>query len=183
MKNQNGADDYSAMRETLKRRIEHLKDERGSYSNVPDLILLDGGMTHVGVVKTLFSEMGINIPIFGMIKDEHHKTRTLTDGENEISLITRQDAFVFIYKIQEEVHRYSLSLMDAKRRNAVKKSSLTEIKGVGAKRANDLMLHFGTLAALKSATEEELLKVKGINPETARAICDYFGKEEENEKR
>ena len=128
--------------------------------------------------------MGISIPVFGMVKDEHHKTRTLTDGENEISLITRQDAFVFIYKIQEEVHRYSLSLMDAKRRNAVKKSSLTEIKGVGGKRANDLMLHFGTLSALKSATEEELLAVKGITQETAKAICEYFGKEQnENNNR
>jgi excinuclease ABC subunit C len=119
-----------------------------------------------------------------MIKDEHHKTRTLTDGENEISLITRQDAFVFIYKIQEEVHRYSLSLMDAKRRNAVKKSSLTEIKGVGAVRANDLMLHFGTLSALKNATKDQLLEVKGITSETADAIIDYFGKEkDENNNR
>lgn len=171
--------DLAALEECMRRRFAHDSDEEGWEH--PDLILVDGGANQVNRISAVLSEMGINIPIFGMIKDEHHKTRTLTDGENEISLITRQDAFVFIYKIQEEVHRYSLSLMDAKRRNAVKKSSLTEIKGVGAKRANDLMLHFGTLAALKSATEEELLKVKGINPETARAICDYFGKEEENE--
>ena len=121
----------------------------------------------------------MTIPIFGMVKDEHHKTRTLTDGENEVSLITRQDAFVFIYKIQEEVHRYALSVMDSKRRNAVKKSSLTEIKGVGAKRANDLMIRFGTLTALKKAKKEDLMKVKGITEEIANSILDYFGKENE----
>ena len=168
--------DLAALEETIRRRFSHDNDEDGW--EYPDLILVDGGINQVNRVNSVLNEMGILIPVFGMIKDEHHKTRTLTDGENEISLITRQDAFVFIYKIQEEVHRYSLSLMDAKRRNAVKKSSLTEIKGVGAKRANDLMLHFGTLAALKEATEDELLKVKGINPETAKAIVEYFGKEQ-----
>ncbi len=169
--------DLAALEECIRRRFSHDNDEEGW--EYPDLILVDGGENQVNRVRSVITEMGINIPIFGMIKDEHHKTRTLTDGENEISLITRQDAFVFIYKIQEEVHRYSLSLMDAKRRNAVKKSSLTEIKGVGAKRANDLMLHFGTLSALKKATVEELLAVKGITLETANAISEYFGKEQD----
>ncbi len=172
-----GGDDLAALEEAIRRRFAHDSDEEGWEH--PDLILVDGGANQVNRLCSVLNELGIIIPVFGMIKDEHHKTRTLTDGENEISLITRQDAFVFIYKIQEEVHRYSLSLMDAKRRNAVKKSSLTEIKGVGAKRANDLMLHFGTLSALKEATEEELLKVKGINAETAQAICEYFGKEQD----
>lgn len=169
--------DLAALEECLRRRFSHDNDESGW--EYPDLILIDGGNNQVNRVKSVLSEMGIYIPIFGMVKDEHHKTRTLTDGENEISLITRQDAFVFIYKIQEEVHRYSLSLMDAKRRNAVKKSSLTEIKGVGAKRANDLMLHFGTLSALKSATKSELLEVKGITEATADAVISYFGKEQD----
>ncbi len=169
--------DLAALEECIRRRFTHDNDEEGW--EYPDLLLIDGGENQVRRVKCVLSEMGISIPVFGMIKDEHHKTRTLTDGENEISLITRQDAFVFIYKIQEEVHRYSLSLMDAKRRNAVKKSSLTEIKGIGAKKANDLMLHFGTLAALKSATREQLLEVKGITEPVADAILEYFGKEQQ----
>lgn len=174
--------DLQALEECIRRRFSHDSDESGW--EYPDLMLIDGGENQVNRVKTVLSELGIVIPVFGMIKDEHHKTRTLTDGENEISLITRQDAFVFIYKIQEEVHRYSLSLMDAKRRNAVKKSSLTEIKGVGSVRANDLMLHFGTLSALKNATKDRLLEVKGITSETADAIIDYFGKEkDENNNR
>ncbi len=178
----NNGDDIAALDECLRRRFSHDNDESGW--EYPDLILIDGGNNQVNRVKTILSEMGITIKVFGMIKDEHHKTRTLTDGENEISLITRQDAFVFIYKIQEEVHRYSLSLMDAKRRNVVKKSSLTEIKGVGSVRANDLMLHFGTLSALKNANKEQLLEVKGITSEIADSIIDYFGKEKnENNNR
>ncbi len=174
--------DLAALEECIRRRFTHDNDEEGW--EYPDLLLIDGGENQVKRVKGVLYEMGISIPVFGMIKDEHHKTRTLTDGENEISLITRQDAFVFIYKIQEEVHRYSLSLMDAKRRNAVKKSSLTEIKGIGAKKANDLMLHFGTLAALKGATREQLLEVKGITEPVADAILEYFGKEQnENNNR
>ena len=182
IKTVNDGNDLQALEECIRRRFAHDNDEAGW--EYPDLMLIDGGENQVNRVRSVMNELGIYINIFGMIKDEHHKTRTLTDGENEISLITRQDAFVFVYKIQEEVHRYSLSLMDAKRRNTVKKSSLTEIKGVGAKRANDLMLHFGTLAALKNATIEQLLEVKGINGETASAISDYFRKEKnENNNR
>ncbi len=169
--------DLAALEECIRRRFSHDSDEAGW--EYPDLMLIDGGVNQVNRVRQVLAEFGINIPIFGMIKDEHHKTRTLTDGEGEISLITRQDAFVFIYKIQEEVHRYSLSLMDAKRRNAVKKSSLTEIKGVGATKANELMLHFGTLNALKNATKEELIEIKGITEPIADAILDYFGKEQD----
>lgn len=171
----NDGNDIAALDECLRRRFSHDNDEEGW--EYPDLILMDGGVNQVNRAKAVLQEMGLYIPVFGMIKDEHHKTRTLTDGEGEVSLITRQDAFVFIYKIQEEVHRYSLALMDAKRRNAVKKSSLTEIKGVGAKRANDLMLHFGTLNALKEANLQQLMEVKGITEEIAMAILEYFGKD------
>lgn len=166
--------DTGALRECLTRRFLHESDDPGWEH--PDLILMDGGVAQVNTANEVLDSLGLQIPVFGMIKDEHHKTRTLTDGENEISLITRQDAFVFVYRIQEEVHRYSLSMMDSKRRNAVKKSSLTEIKGVGPKRANDIMLHFGTLEAIKNATEQELQQVKGITPDIAKAIVAAMGR-------
>jgi len=166
--------DTAALTECLTRRFSHDTDESGW--EYPDLLLIDGGLAQVGAVKEVLQSFALDIPVFGMIKDEHHKTRTLTDGSGEISLLNRQDAFVFIYKIQEEVHRYSLSLMDAKRRKTVRQSSLTEIKGVGAKRANDLLLHFGTLEALKNATADEIAEVSGINRETAEAVAAYFGK-------
>lgn len=165
-------DDCSMLREALGRRFDHSDDENGW--EYPDLILMDGAEQQVLVCREILAERGIDIPVYGMIKDEHHKTRTLTDGTGEIGLIRRQDLFVFFYKIQEEVHRYALERMDARRRKKVKQSSLTSVKGVGEAKANALLLHFGTLEALRSADAEAIAQVKGINPETANAIYGFL---------
>lgn len=137
---------------------------------------MDGGAAQVNAARAVLRSYGLEIPVLGMVKDEYHKTRTLTDGEHELSLIRRQDVFVFIYKIQEEVHRFALSRMDSQRRKTVKQSSLVKIKGVGEARAQQLLLHFGTLSKLKNATFEELREVKGITEETARNILEHFEK-------
>lgn len=174
IKNQSGADDYSAMREVLKRRIERLKDENNSFSKVPDIILLDGGMNHVNVVKTLFKEMNVDIPVFGMVKDEHHKTRTLVTECDEISIAKEQSVFVFIYKLQEEVHRFTVSKMDSAKRKTLKHSSLENIKGIGSKKAKAILNHFKTISALKNATLDEIVKVKGISKADAEKIIEYL---------
>ncbi len=168
----NGQDDFAATAEALRRRFSHLNESEAW--SAPDLILADGGITQINAIKAVLAEYGLDIPVFGMVKDEHHKTRTLTDGENEMSLNKRQDLFVFIYKLQEEVHRYALSRMDARRRKTVKQSVLTEIKGVGKAKAEELLRHFGGLSALKNATPEEIQAVKGVNPELAQRIHDYL---------
>lgn len=161
--------DYGATEEALSRRFSHTEWE------LPDLVLMDGGVQHVAVAKRVLVEKGFShIPVFGMIKDEHHKTRSLTDGVNEIGLTTRQDLFVFIYRIQEEVHRFSLDRMDKKRRRSVSTSSLTAVKGVGEKTAAAILGHFGSFKAVKQATKEELLKVKGLSEKTADSIISYF---------
>ena len=179
IKSTEGQDDYCAMREALKRRLLHIDADDDSSMNIrPDLILLDGGSNHVGVIKALLNEMEIHIPVFGMVKDEHHKTRTLTDGVNEISIAKNQEMFNFFYKIQEEVHRYAFSKMDSSRRKSVKASSLTEIEGIGASKAKEILKHFGTLKAVKSASIDELTKVKGISPQIAENIIEYFNKQE-----
>lgn len=165
-------DDYGALREALTRRFSHVAE--GDAWAAPDLILVDGGEAHVASAGFVLEELGLSIPVFGMVKDEHHKTRTLTDGENELSLIRRQDLFVFFYKLQEEVHRFALSRMDIRRRKAVKQSVLQEVKGVGEKKALELLRHFGGLSELKKASVEELETVKGINRETAQAIFDFL---------
>ncbi len=165
-------DDYGAMREALKRRLGHPEWD------FPDLILLDGGEGHVSTIKRLLEEIGVVIPVFGMIKDEHHKTRTLTDGENEISLIARDDLFRFFYKIQEEVHNSTFGKMDAKRRKAVTSTSLTDIGGVGKKTAEALLKHFGGLKKIKSATLLELIAVKGVSRPTAQKIFDFYNSED-----
>ena len=174
MKNQSGADDYSSMKEVLKRRIEHLSDSNGSFSKLPDLILLDGGMTHVGVAREVFNEMKIDIPVFGMVKDEHHKTRTLVTESEEISIAKEQAVFVFVYKLQEEVHRFTVSKMDSAKRKTLKHSTLENIKGIGSKKAKVLLNHFKTLSALKEASLDDILKVKGISKSDAEKIKEYF---------
>jgi len=174
IKNQNKTDDYSAMREVISRRLEHLKDETGSYSKVPDLILLDGGMTHVSVVKEIIKDKGYDIPVFGMVKDEHHKTRTIVTENEEISIAKEQAVFVFVYKLQEEVHRFTISKMDSAKRKTLKHSSLENIKGIGPNKAKALLAQFKTINALKSAALEDLIAVKGISRENAERILEYF---------
>lgn len=167
-----GQDDYAATSEALRRRFAHLDD--GEAWEAPDLILADGGVGQVGVIRAVLAEYGLDIPVFGMVKDEHHKTRTLTDGENELSLNKRQDIFLFIYKLQEEVHRFALARMDMRRRHAVKHSVLTDIKGVGKAKAEELLRHFGGLKELKSASAEEISAVKGVNYELALRIKEFL---------
>ena len=174
IKNQSGADDYSAMREVLARRIEHLSDTNGSFAQMPDLILLDGGATHVSVIKELFKDLNVDIPVFGMVKDEHHKTRTIVTENEEISIAKEQSVFVFVYKLQEEVHRYTVSKMDNAKRKTLKRSYLENIDGIGARKAKLLMAHFKTLGAIKEANLEDLLEVKTISQKEAQNIIDYF---------
>ena len=167
-------DDYAAMSQAIMRRFSHLGDDGGSFSSPPDLILLDGGKGHVNVIKEVLNGLSLEIPVFGMIKDEHHKTRALTDGANEISIAREQPVFVFIYKIQEEVHRYSVGRMTSAKRKTVKTSALEDIPGIGKIKAKNLLSHFRSLSAIKSASEYELSQVKGINRSDAAHIVRYF---------
>ena len=179
IKQVDGQDDYGAMTEAIKRRLLHLDDiDDSSMGILPDLILLDGGVGHVNAIKALIQEMNLSIPIFGMVKDEHHKTRTLTDGESEISIARNQEMFNFFYRIQEEVHRFTFSKMDASRRKSVRGSSLTNIEGIGESKAKLLLSHFGSLKAVKNATKEQLTKVSGISDAIADSIIEYFSKQE-----
>ncbi len=174
IKSVEGTDDYASMREALGRRLAHLSDESGSFANLPDLILLDGGRGHVGVVRELMEELGLDIPVFGMVKDDYHKTRALCNDTGEISIAKENQVFVFIYRIQEEVHRYTVSRMDAAKRKTLTRSSLTKIKGIGDAKAKALLAAFGGLAGVKAATEQELLAVKGISVADAHRIYTTF---------
>ncbi len=174
IKNVSGTDDYACMRETLKRRFAHLDDESGSFADLPDLVLLDGGKTHVSTVREVLAEMGVDVPVFGMVKDEFHKTRALCDENNEISIAADRELFVFIYKIQEEIHRYTVSKMTAAKLKSLKTSSLEKIKGIGEKKARAILLKMGTLEAVKNATREELAQVKGVSAKDAENIYNYF---------
>ena len=172
-----GTDDYASMREALSRRFAHLEDEDGSFSNLPDLILLDGGRGHVSVARELLGEMGIEVPVFGMVKDDFHKTRALCTENEEISIARENSLFVFIYKLQEEVHRYTVSKMSAAKSKTLTKSSLTKIKGIGDAKAKALLKALGGYTAVKGADVETLAAVKGISRADAENIVEYFNKD------
>ena len=169
-----GTDDYSSMKETLRRRLQHLSDEQGAMGEYPDLILLDGGRTHVSAASEVMRELDVNIPIFGMVKDDYHKTRALCTESEEISIAKEQAVYGLIFRIQEEVHRYTVSRMSAAKRKTIKRSSLEKIKGIGAAKAKTLLKHFGTLGAIKDASVDELLAVKGVSRADAQSIYDYY---------
>ena len=174
-----GTDDYQSMREALSRRLAHLSDEGGSFSNMPDLILLDGGRGHVSVARELLREMELDIPVFGMVKDDYHKTRALCTDCEEISIAKENALFVFIYKIQEEVHRFTVSKMDRAKRKTLTKSSLTKIDGIGDAKAKMLLHALGGYNAVKTASLETLASVKGISLANARSIREYFDEQKE----
>lgn len=167
-------DDYASMCEAIARRVSHLSDDEGSYSEYPDLILLDGGRGHVSAVRSMLDNMGIDIPVFGMVKDDYHKTRALCTDKEEISIAKENAVFTFIYNIQEEVHRFTVSRMQNAKRKTLKKSSLTKISGIGDSKAKALLSHFGGLQKVKEASFDELVAVKGISRGDARNIIDYF---------
>ncbi len=164
-------DDYASMKEAVKRRFLHNELE------FPDLLLIDGGVGHVGVANEALSELGVVIPTFGMVKDDYHKTRALTDGENEISIAREQAVFRLIYQIQEEVHRYTVSRMTNAKRKTLKTSSLNEIPGIGPTKAKNLLLYFRGLGGVKAAGRDEFLKVKGITERNAEDILGFFKKD------
>jgi len=176
IKSQEGQDDYAAMSEAISRRISHIGDESTSIGVPPNLILLDGGRGHVSVIRKLLSEHGIGIPVFGMVKDEHHKTRTLTDDERELNIARHPDVFRFLNGIQEEVHRYTVSRMIGAKRKTLRKSSLEKINGIGQAKAKKLLEHFGSITALKNAAEAEISDTPGISQKDAHEIYIFFHK-------
>lgn len=175
---ESGTDDYASMREALSRRFSHLEDNEGAFSVLPDLILLDGGRGHVSVVRELMEELSLNIPVFGMVKDSYHKTRALCTEDGEINIARDQQVFVFIYKIQEEVHRFTVSRMDSAKRKTLKRSSLETVKGIGPQKAKLLLSAFGGTGKLKEATLEQIAAVKGISSADAKNVYGHFHKKE-----
>ncbi len=168
-------DDYASMREVISRRLSRLaEDKEGSFSEYPDLLLIDGGRAHVAVVKDVLNEQRIFIPVFGMVKDDFHKTRALCTEFGEINIAKNRAVFTLIYKIQEEVHRFTVGKTTNAKRSTLKHSSLEKIDGIGPAKAKRLLQSFGTLTALKSASIEDIAHVSGIGEADAHNVYKYF---------
>lgn len=173
IKTTDGADDYGSMREALSRRLAHVGDGSGSLGEEPDLLLVDGGVGHVGVARGVLEESGLEIPVFGMVKDDFHKTRALTDGFGEISIAKEFDVYAFIYNLQEEAHRFAVKNSSKSKIKTMTTSSLEKIEGIGPAKARALLAAM-PLSKLRDASVEELEKIKGISSADAKRIREYF---------
>ena len=177
IKEQTGQDDYSAMREVIRRRLEEyfkakeetdeMKKAVNAFAVLPDLILLDGGKTHVAAIQPILDEMGLSVPLFGMVKNDKHRTRAIATDGGEISVREAQAAFHLLTRIQDEVHRFAITYMKSKHKKSSFALTLTEIPGIGEKKAQKLLLTYKTRAQLKAATPGELRKTAGVSEETA----------------
>lgn len=175
IKSFSGQDDYRSMAEVLDRRFcEYEKGDDAAFSRLPDLILLDGGAGQISAVAPVLKKHGINVPLFGMVKDGKHRTRAIATTGADIEIKGNRAVFGFITAVQDEVHRYAVSFHRKKRSQKMLGSSLKEIEGVGDKTVKALLKHFRTVAAVKSASEEELASVKGVNKATAKNIYGFF---------
>jgi excinuclease ABC subunit C len=176
IKTTEGADDYASMREVLTRRLSHIGESDSSLGKRPDLILLDGGHAHVNVGKAVLRERSLDIPIFGMVKDEHHKTRTLCDGENELGIAHEQALYALIFRMQEEAHRFAVKHSSGAKRRTLRRSSLCDIDGIGDKKAKLLLSAFGSIKRLSEASEQDIASVRGITQRDAKNIKKHFEK-------
>lgn len=173
MKGVTHRDDYASMREALQRRLSHIGDGTSSLGERPDLILLDGGVGHVNTVREVMLELDEEIPVFGMVKDDYHKTRAITDGREEISIAREMGVYTFVYNLQEEVHRFAIKHSSGAKRKSLTHSSLEKIDGIGPAKAR-LLLSSMPLAKIKRASVKELSEVKGISVRDAENIYNYF---------
>ncbi len=173
IKTTDGADDYGSMREALSRRLAHIGDGTQSLGDTPDLILVDGGDAHVGVAKWVLESLNLDIPVFGMVKDDFHKTRALTDGKREISIAKEFDVYAFIYNLQEEAHRFAIKTSQKEKTKSLTTSSLEKIEGIGPAKARALLSAM-PLAKIRVADVEELCSVKGIGRADAERVHEYF---------
>lgn len=185
IKSFDGQDDYASMNEVLRRRfteyLEH-KDEGEGFGRLPDLILLDGGEGQVNAVKPLLSEFSLDIPLFGMVKDDRHRTRAVTGDGQEIAINSRKRVFNFISAVQDEVHRFAIGYHRSRKSASMLRSSLTDIPGIGQERGRILLRHFKTVKNISNAQVEELMLVPKITRPAALSIYRYFHPDSEDDK-
>ena len=173
-----GQDDYGSMRQVLLRRFTHYLSEDKGFSEKPDLLLIDGGTVHARVAADALRELGLTLPVFGMVKDDRHRTRALVTPEGkEISMETNQTVFSLIGNIQEETHRFAITYHRQLRSKRLRYSELDGIPGIGPKRKQQLLRQFKSLSAIAQATLPELERL--LPKDAAAAVYSHFHSTEE----
>ena len=186
IKSVSGPDDYACMREVLTRRFRHgmeeskeleeqeMDQEYGNFTKFPDLILMDGGRGQVNIALSVLEELGIDIPVCGMVKDDNHRTRGLYYHNIELPIDTHSEGFKLITRIQDEAHRFAIEYHRSLRSKTQVKSVLDDIPGVGPARRKALMRHFKSLEEIRQASVEELMEIPEMNERTAEEIVTFF---------
>ena len=181
-----GPNDYASMYEVLKRRFSHglmeieqlneknFSTEFGSFTKFPDLIMMDGGVGQVHIAMQVLSELDIDIPVCGMVKDDNHRTRGLFFDEHEIPIDTNSEGFRLMTRIQDEVHRFAIEYHRSLRSKEQVKSILDDIPGIGEKRRKALMKHFASIEAIKNAAIDELAQAESMNEKAAASVYKFF---------
>ena len=170
-------DDYASMQEVLRRRLQRAADGDEKFLPLPDVFLIDGGETHARAAQAVAGEFAVQVPIFGMVKDDRHRTRALVKPEGrEIGIVNNQAVFSLIGQIQEETHRFAITYHHESHTKSAMKSALDDIPGVGPKRREALRKHFGTIRAIKEADVETLAAV--VPRSAAEAVYRHFHSEQ-----
>lgn len=173
-----GPDDYGSMQEVLYRRFKRAQADDAAFNTYPDMLFIDGGKGHVAAANKVLRAMQIDIPAFGMAKDDSHRTKELVyEKDGEFSTIQIKDSpllFKYVGNIQEEVHRFAIDYHRTLRTKNMLTSVLDEIEGIGPVKRNSLLAYFGSVDRIKAAAAEELVKVDGITEKNAQNILKYF---------
>ena len=173
LKDMDGPDDYASMEQVLTRRFRRYLEGDEKFAERPDLLLIDGGENHARVAARVLETLGLDIPVFGMVKDDRHRTRALvTPDGREIGIQSNQAVFALIGQIQEETHRFAIEFHRQQQTQRVRGSVLDQIPGVGEKRRAELLKHFKSVKNIRGASLAEL--EAAVPKNTARSVYDYF---------
>lgn len=174
-----GQDDFHSLAEVIDRRLteyEQHKSENEGFGRLPDLILLDGGTPQLNAVRPILESHGVNIPMFGMVKDSKHKTNAIADGGGSIAIKANRRAYTLVTNIQDEVHRFAIGFHHQRSGKKKLHSRLLDIRGIGEKKASMLLKRFKTISAISELSEDELKAVPGISETDAKNIYEFFRK-------
>ena len=169
-----GPDDYASMDEVLTRRFMRAREGSEGFTDLPDIILMDGGKGQVHTALAVLEKVGFDIPVAGMVKDDYHRTRGLYYNDREIPIASDSEGFKLLTRIQDEVHRFAIEYHRQLRSKGQVRSVLDEIEGIGPTRRKALLRTFKTAERIRDASYEELLHAPSMNAKSARSVYDFF---------